>query len=82
LQKAAAAVVVPQLVGKSSKRCLTRASPNAFTISLFKDGKRACEPQPLPESLHGKVLFPTINYRRPTGGRGRMGDGDRKGLGF
>lgn len=42
---------------------LDKASPNAFTISLFKDGKRACEPQPLPESLHGKVLFPTINYR-------------------
>lgn len=42
---------------------LDKASPNAFTISLFKDGKRACEPQPLPESLHGKILFPTINYR-------------------
>lgn len=40
-----------------------RASPNAYTISLFKDGKRACEPQPLPDNLHGKALYPTINYR-------------------
>lgn len=41
----------------------SRSSPNAFTISLFKDGKRACEPQALPEALQGKVLYPTINYR-------------------
>lgn len=42
---------------------LDKASPNAYTISLFKDGKRACEPQPLPDNLHGKALYPTINYR-------------------
>jgi len=33
------------------------------TVTLFLDGKRACEPQPLPEELHGKALFPHIAYR-------------------
>eukprot|EP00930_Biecheleria_cincta_P096740 TRINITY_DN8853_c3_g1_i1.p1 TRINITY_DN8853_c3_g1~~TRINITY_DN8853_c3_g1_i1.p1 ORF type:complete len:858 (+),score=289.12 TRINITY_DN8853_c3_g1_i1:57-2630(+) len=42
---------------------LDASSPNANTISLFKDGKRVCQPQELPESLKGKVLYPTVTYR-------------------
>lgn len=42
---------------------LDASSPNSNTISLFKDGKRACEPQALPESLRGKTLYPTLTYR-------------------
>merc|ERR1711871_1769002 len=41
-------------------------SPNANTISLFKDGKRACAPVPLPESLKGKALFPAVSFRGTT----------------
>eukprot|EP00930_Biecheleria_cincta_P033958 TRINITY_DN234_c0_g1_i1.p1 TRINITY_DN234_c0_g1~~TRINITY_DN234_c0_g1_i1.p1 ORF type:complete len:881 (+),score=282.92 TRINITY_DN234_c0_g1_i1:72-2714(+) len=42
---------------------LDKSSPNANTISLFRDGKRMCQPVALPESLHGKVLYPTVTYR-------------------
>eukprot|EP00930_Biecheleria_cincta_P011308 TRINITY_DN113_c0_g2_i2.p1 TRINITY_DN113_c0_g2~~TRINITY_DN113_c0_g2_i2.p1 ORF type:complete len:876 (-),score=241.20 TRINITY_DN113_c0_g2_i2:533-3061(-) len=42
---------------------LDAASPNANTISLFIAGARASEPVPLPESLCGKVLIPTITYK-------------------
>merc|ERR1712151_571883 len=42
------------------------ASPNANTVSLFRDGVRVSEPQALPENLHGKSLFPTITYRNVT----------------
>jgi len=42
---------------------LDQSSPNANTISLFKDGKRVCQPQALPESLKGQVLYPTVTYR-------------------
>lgn len=42
---------------------LDTSSPNSNTISLFKDGKRACEPQALPENLRGKTLYPTLTYR-------------------
>merc|ERR1711920_818084 len=35
-------------------------------MSLFKDGKRASEPQPLPESMHGQVLYPAVTYRHVT----------------
>merc|ERR1712039_656919 len=45
---------------------LDAKSPNANTISLFRDGERVCKPQALPESMKGKVLFPTINYRHMT----------------
>eukprot|EP00933_Yihiella_yeosuensis_P039023 TRINITY_DN3296_c1_g1_i1.p1 TRINITY_DN3296_c1_g1~~TRINITY_DN3296_c1_g1_i1.p1 ORF type:complete len:963 (-),score=309.24 TRINITY_DN3296_c1_g1_i1:677-3565(-) len=38
-------------------------SPNANTISLFRDGVRACEPQPLPEVLRGKALFPSVTFK-------------------
>eukprot|EP00408_Alexandrium_pacificum_P067235 CAMPEP_0171179032 /NCGR_PEP_ID=MMETSP0790-20130122/13051_1 /TAXON_ID=2925 /ORGANISM="Alexandrium catenella, Strain OF101" /LENGTH=889 /DNA_ID=CAMNT_0011643959 /DNA_START=48 /DNA_END=2714 /DNA_ORIENTATION=+ len=42
---------------------LDSSSPNANTISLFKNGVRACQPQPLPESLKGKELFPAFTFR-------------------
>eukprot|EP00416_Gambierdiscus_australes_P023110 CAMPEP_0171071894 /NCGR_PEP_ID=MMETSP0766_2-20121228/10555_1 /TAXON_ID=439317 /ORGANISM="Gambierdiscus australes, Strain CAWD 149" /LENGTH=864 /DNA_ID=CAMNT_0011528447 /DNA_START=47 /DNA_END=2638 /DNA_ORIENTATION=- len=38
-------------------------SPNANTISLFRDGTRIAEPQPIPEQLQGKALFPTVTYK-------------------
>ncbi|CAE8581634.1 unnamed protein product [Polarella glacialis] len=38
-------------------------SPNANTVSIFRDGERLAEPQPLPEQLHGKPLFPHISFR-------------------
>ena len=37
--------------------------PNKNTMSLFVDGVRSSKPMPLPESLCGKVLYPTITYR-------------------
>jgi len=45
---------------------LEKGSPNANTVSLFKDGKRVCQPQALPESLVGKTLYPTLTYRNIT----------------
>merc|ERR1719188_1949785 len=42
---------------------LDASSPNKNTISLFREGVRICEPQPLPESLLKKPLFPTITYK-------------------
>lgn len=42
---------------------LDGTSPNANTVSLFVDGNRATQPLPLPESLVGQALFPTITYR-------------------
>ncbi|CAE8689822.1 unnamed protein product, partial [Polarella glacialis] len=45
---------------------LDASSPNANTISLFRNGVRISEPQPLPENLRGKVLYPTINYKNVT----------------
>jgi len=45
---------------------LDSSSPNYNTVSLFFNGKRACEPQLLPESLQGKVLYPTVAYRNIT----------------
>jgi len=42
---------------------LDPSSPNANTLSLFRDGERISEPQPIPESLHGKTLFPHISFR-------------------
>lgn len=41
-------------------------SPNANTISLFKNGKRASKPQPLPEELQGKPLFPALTFKNIT----------------
>jgi len=45
---------------------LDESSPNANTISLFRDGVRICEPQAIPEKLKGKPLFPTITYKNVT----------------
>ncbi|CAE8633150.1 unnamed protein product [Polarella glacialis] len=42
---------------------LDASSPNANTVSLFVDGVRASQPQPLPAQLLGKPLFPTITYK-------------------
>lgn len=45
---------------------LDAGSANANTISLFKDGVRASQPQTLPAHLHGKTLFPTVTFRHLT----------------
>lgn len=45
---------------------LDQKSPNANTVSLFCDGIRISKPQPLPEGLKGKSLFPTVNYKGMT----------------
>jgi len=42
---------------------LDASSPNANTLSLFKDGVRAGPPQPVPESLRGKTLYPQITFK-------------------
>lgn len=42
---------------------LDSRSPNANTISLFRDGVRIAKPQPLPEELKGETLFPHISFR-------------------
>lgn len=45
---------------------LDAGSENAYTVSLFRDGERICQPQKLPEGLMGKALFPTVTYRNVT----------------
>jgi len=45
---------------------LDESSPNANTVSLFKDGVRICQPQAIPEKMRGKTLYPTITYRNVT----------------
>jgi len=42
---------------------LDASSPNKNTISFFKNGKRACQPVPLPEDLVGKTLFPAVSFK-------------------
>jgi len=42
---------------------LDASSPNANTVSLFANGARSCDPQPIPEHLLGKPLFPTVTFR-------------------
>jgi len=42
---------------------LDESSPNANTISIFRDGVRASEPQPIPENMRGKTLYPVVTYR-------------------
>merc|ERR1712008_15957 len=37
---------------------LDAKSPNKNTVSLFRDGERLSDPQPIPEALHGKTLYP------------------------
>jgi len=41
-------------------------SPNFNTLSLFRDGERISEPQPLPEQHHGQPLFPHVCFRNVT----------------
>eukprot|EP00933_Yihiella_yeosuensis_P038160 TRINITY_DN32112_c0_g1_i1.p1 TRINITY_DN32112_c0_g1~~TRINITY_DN32112_c0_g1_i1.p1 ORF type:complete len:888 (-),score=219.84 TRINITY_DN32112_c0_g1_i1:138-2801(-) len=36
------------------------------TVSLFRDGRRECDPQPLPAELQGQVLYPVISYKNMT----------------
>eukprot|EP00420_Gonyaulax_spinifera_P029359 CAMPEP_0197877918 /NCGR_PEP_ID=MMETSP1439-20131203/6460_1 /TAXON_ID=66791 /ORGANISM="Gonyaulax spinifera, Strain CCMP409" /LENGTH=861 /DNA_ID=CAMNT_0043497297 /DNA_START=57 /DNA_END=2639 /DNA_ORIENTATION=+ len=38
-------------------------SPNANTMSLFRNGERITQPQPIPEKLQGKPLFPHVSFR-------------------
>jgi len=38
-------------------------SPNANTISLFRNGRRASVPKELPDTLRGKTLFPTLTFK-------------------
>jgi len=45
---------------------LDAGSPNANTMSLFRDGTRISQPQRIPESLVGKELFPAVTYRNVT----------------
>jgi len=45
---------------------LDPATASANTVSLFRDGERVSEPQPLPEHMRGKALFPTVTYRNVT----------------
>ncbi|CAK0905731.1 unnamed protein product [Prorocentrum cordatum] len=45
---------------------LDAASPNADTVSLFRDGTRICQPQPIPDALKGKTLFPAVTFRNMT----------------
>lgn len=42
---------------------LDEKSPHANTVSIFRDGVRACKPRKLPENLIGKPLFPHVSYR-------------------
>merc|ERR1712190_528552 len=45
---------------------LDQGSPNANTVSVFRDGVRICSPQPLPQNLRGKPLFPAVTFRNVT----------------
>merc|ERR1712151_591156 len=38
-------------------------TPNANTISLFKDGLRVSEPHALPADWKGKVLYPAVTFK-------------------
>jgi len=42
---------------------LDKDSPNANTVSLFRDGVRMSSPQPIPERFQGKPLFPHVVLR-------------------
>merc|ERR1719420_1963290 len=39
------------------------STQNSDTISLFKDGVRVSKPQPLPDALKGKPLFPAVSFK-------------------
>jgi len=38
-------------------------SANAYTVSIFRDGVRMADPQPLPEALRTQALFPAVSYK-------------------
>mmetsp|Transcript_64912 Transcript_64912/g.186776 ORF Transcript_64912/g.186776 Transcript_64912/m.186776 type:complete len:595 (+) Transcript_64912:102-1886(+) len=42
---------------------MRETGPNAMTVSLFKDGVRVAAPQPIPEVLRGKTLYPTVTFK-------------------
>lgn len=42
---------------------LKSEGPNANTLSVFIDGVRLGEPQPLPPQLVGKALYPTLTFQ-------------------
>jgi len=42
---------------------LDQKAHNKNTISLFVDGVRHCEPQPLPENMLKQALFPHVSFR-------------------
>jgi len=37
--------------------------PNNLTVSVFYNGVRVAEPQPLPEQMVGLTLYPTVSFR-------------------
>mmetsp|Transcript_108348 Transcript_108348/g.258547 ORF Transcript_108348/g.258547 Transcript_108348/m.258547 type:complete len:550 (-) Transcript_108348:60-1709(-) len=39
------------------------SSPNAHTVSLFKNGKRISQPQPVPQHLREKALYPLLTFK-------------------
>ncbi|CAJ1350593.1 unnamed protein product [Effrenium voratum] len=41
-------------------------SSNAYTMSLFREGARIAEPQPIPQCLRDKPLYPHICFRNVT----------------
>jgi hypothetical protein len=45
---------------------LDESSPNNNTISLFRNGVRVAQPQPLPDELKDKALFPAISFQHAT----------------
>eukprot|EP00439_Symbiodinium_sp_Y106_P004424 s1375_g1.t1 len=45
---------------------LDQDSPEANTLSIFRNGVRACPPQKLPEGLTTKTLFPTVTFKNMT----------------
>lgn len=42
---------------------LVEGHENFNTISMFREGIRVSEPMKLPEELHGKTLYPIVNYK-------------------
>jgi len=45
---------------------LDTGSKNSDTVSLFKNGERACPPQLIPKNLLGKTLFPSFTFKNLT----------------
>jgi len=66
---------IPQALGKKKNfgssvvavlLNLDASTPTANTISIFLNGVRSGDPQPIPQSLLGKVLFPTLTFKNVT----------------